>query len=44
MVALLAEHDPRLAIENHPERSAAGMLAKMSDGAEGRIGTVLDTG
>ncbi len=44
VVALLREHDLVLAIENHPERTPDEMLAKIGDGADGRLGTAVDTG
>jgi L-ribulose-5-phosphate 3-epimerase len=44
VVKKLHDYDLRLAIENHPERNPAEMLAKIGDGAEGRIGTSIDTG
>jgi L-ribulose-5-phosphate 3-epimerase len=34
----------RLAIENHPERTPQEMLAQIGDGANGVIGTAIDTG
>lgn len=44
VVSLLREHDVRLAIENHPERTPEEMLAKIGDGADGRLATAVDTG
>ncbi len=43
-VALLEEHDLELAIENHPEKTPEELLAKIGDGAGGRIGAAVDTG
>ena len=43
-VRALREYNLRLAIENHPERSSREMLDRVGDGAEGRIGTTVDTG
>ncbi|MDP8905249.1 MAG: sugar phosphate isomerase/epimerase [Chloroflexota bacterium] len=42
-VSELERHDLRLGFENHPEKPAE-MLAKIGDGAGGRIGTTVDTG
>ena len=44
LVATLNEYDLKLAIENHPEQSAADMMKQIGDGAGGRIGTAVDTG
>lgn len=44
VIEKLRDYDLRLAIENHPERTPAEMLAKIGDGAAGRIGTSVDTG
>lgn len=44
LVDKLNEYNLRLAIENHPEKSAADMLEQIGDGAGGRIGTAVDTG
>jgi len=44
LVGLLEEHDLRLGLENHPERTPDEMLAKIGDGGGGRIGTAVDTG
>jgi sugar phosphate isomerase/epimerase len=44
VVATLQEYNLRLGIENHPERNAAEMLVQIGDGANGRIGTTIDTG
>jgi L-ribulose-5-phosphate 3-epimerase len=45
LVAVLARHGIRLAIENHPnERTPDDMLHEIGDGAGGRIGTTVDTG
>jgi len=44
LVDRLVAADLRLALENHPERTPAEMLAKVGDGAGGRIGTAVDTG
>jgi sugar phosphate isomerase/epimerase len=43
-VATLRQYGLRLAIENHPERVPAEMLARIGDGADGTIGTAVDTG
>lgn len=40
----LAEHDLRLGLENHPEKTPAELLARIGDGAAGRIGAAIDTG
>jgi L-ribulose-5-phosphate 3-epimerase len=44
VIALLEGYDLFLGYENHPERSAEEMLAKLGDSANGRIGLCLDTG
>lgn len=44
VVEKLRDYGLRLAIENHPERNPAEMIAKIGDGAAGRIGTSIDTG
>ncbi len=44
IVKTLQECDLKLAIENHPEKTAQEMLVQVGDGAEGRIGTAVDTG
>lgn len=43
-VALLAKHNLRLGIENHPEKTPDELLAKIGDEGEGRIGAAVDTG
>lgn len=43
-VDTLKKYGLRLGIENHPEKSAAEMLAKIGDGGDGTIGTTVDTG
>jgi L-ribulose-5-phosphate 3-epimerase len=44
-VALLRRHDLRLAIENHPGLlTAEEVLAVIGDGADGLVGTTVDTG
>ncbi len=43
-VAILQAHGIRLGLENHPEKTPEDMLARIGDGAEGVIGTALDTG
>lgn len=44
-LAILKEHGVRLAIENHPaEKTAHDMLVQIGDGADGTLGTALDTG
>jgi sugar phosphate isomerase/epimerase len=44
LVDRLRWYDLTLGIENHPEKSPDEVLAKIGDGAGGRIGTALDTG
>ena len=44
VVKTLIAHDLCLAIENHAEKTSDEMLARIGDGANGRIGTALDTG
>jgi sugar phosphate isomerase/epimerase len=44
-VAILEGEGIRFAIENHPgERTPADVLRQIGDGANGRVGTALDTG
>ncbi len=43
-VDTLKKYGLRLAIENHPEKSAAEMMAKVVGGGDGTIGTTVDTG
>lgn len=42
--AILREHGIAYAIENHPEKSAAELRAKMGEGDEDVVGVALDTG
>ena len=44
LVELLEKYDLLLAIENHPEKTPAEVLAQIGDGGKGRIGTCIDTG
>jgi L-ribulose-5-phosphate 3-epimerase len=44
VISILKEYDLKLALENHPETSAQQMLDEIGDGAQGRIGTAVDTG
>jgi len=41
---MLEKYDLILGLENHPEKSAQAMLDQIGDGANGRIGTTVDTG
>ncbi|MEM6431461.1 MAG: sugar phosphate isomerase/epimerase [Deinococcota bacterium] len=43
-VAILKNYDVKLGLENHPETHPDDMLAQIGDGADGYIGTALDTG
>lgn len=43
LVGILRDNDVRLAVENHPERTPAEMLAKI-EGRGGWLGTTVDTG
>ncbi|HEX4208375.1 MAG TPA: sugar phosphate isomerase/epimerase family protein [Ktedonobacteraceae bacterium] len=44
-VATLKHYGVKLALENHPqEKTARDMLSKIGDGADGSIGTAIDTG
>jgi L-ribulose-5-phosphate 3-epimerase len=43
LVPVLRDHGVRLAVENHPERSPAEVLAKIERG-DGRLGATVDTG
>ena len=42
--AVLKEHGVTLGIENHPEKTPDEVLKQIGDGADGFIGTALDTG
>ncbi|TVR48885.1 MAG: sugar phosphate isomerase/epimerase [Puniceicoccaceae bacterium] len=44
VVSLLNEYDLILGLENHPEKTASEMRARVGDPAGGRIGVALDTG
>lgn len=44
LIEALRAHGLVLAIENHPEKSAEELLAKIGDGADGLIGAAIDTG
>jgi L-ribulose-5-phosphate 3-epimerase len=44
MAAILKDTGVKLGIENHPEKTPAEVLAQIGDGADGHIGTALDTG
>jgi L-ribulose-5-phosphate 3-epimerase len=44
VIQKLQDYQLRLAVENHPERNPAEMLEKIGDGADGHIGTTIDTG
>lgn len=44
LAGLLEEHDLRFGLENHPERTPDEVLARIGDGAGGRIGATVDTG
>jgi len=43
LAPVLREHDVRLAVENHPERTPGEILAKI-ERSEGTFGTTVDTG
>ena len=43
LAPVLREHDVRLAVENHPERTPGEVLAKI-DRSDGTFGTTIDTG
>jgi sugar phosphate isomerase/epimerase len=43
-ISLLKEYGLRLGVENHPEKTAAELLAKIGDGGDGTIGAAVDTG
>ncbi|HSH08915.1 MAG TPA: TIM barrel protein, partial [Oceanipulchritudo sp.] len=43
-VAILRKHGLIFAFENHPEKSAAEVLAKLGDGDEDVLGVAIDTG
>jgi L-ribulose-5-phosphate 3-epimerase len=44
VIDMLNEYDLYLGLENHPEHSAQEMLDQIGDGANGRVGTTIDTG
>lgn len=44
VIDTLEKYDLKLAIENHPEKTPAEMLAKIGDGGSGRVGSTVDTG
>lgn len=44
LLAALEHHELRLAIENHPERTPAEIVAKVGADSAGLIGTTVDTG
>ena len=45
MKSVLAEHDLRFGLENHPERTPAEVLEQIgTDDGDGRIGATVDTG
>jgi L-ribulose-5-phosphate 3-epimerase len=44
MLAVLKDHNIKLGIENHPEKTPAQVLAQIGDGGDGYIGTACDTG
>ncbi len=43
-IDMLEKYDVVLAIENHPEKTPAEVLAQIGDGAHGHIATCVDTG
>ena len=44
VIELLEQYDLKLGIENHPEKTPEELLAKIGNGAGGRIGAAVDTG
>jgi sugar phosphate isomerase/epimerase len=42
-IQILRKHQVRLGVENHPEKNAAEIIARIGDG-EGQIGACVDTG
>jgi sugar phosphate isomerase/epimerase len=44
MIAISKKYDVMMAIENHPEKTPAEVLAQIGDTGEGRIFTCIDTG
>jgi sugar phosphate isomerase/epimerase len=44
VVETLQQYGLRLGIENHPEKSAEELLAKIGEGGDGTIGATVDTG
>jgi sugar phosphate isomerase/epimerase len=43
-VKILEKYDMILALENHPEKTPAEVLAQIGDGANGHFATCIDTG
>ena len=44
VIAILEDHDLRLGIETHPEKTALELLEQIGDGGKGRISATTDTG
>ncbi len=44
VVRILKKYGQRLAIENHPEKSADELMAKIGNGGDGTLGAAVDTG
>jgi L-ribulose-5-phosphate 3-epimerase len=44
MVAILKDSNVKLGIENHPEKTPTEVFTQIGDGADGFIGTAVDTG
>ncbi len=44
VIAILKNHNIKLAIENHPEKTSQELLYQIADGANGFVGAAADTG
>lgn len=44
LISLLKQYDLKLALENHPEKTPAELLARLGDDGDGTLGLALDTG
>jgi sugar phosphate isomerase/epimerase len=44
VVNRLKQHNLKLGIENHPEKTPEDLLAKIGDGGDGTVGATVDTG
>jgi L-ribulose-5-phosphate 3-epimerase len=44
VIAILKDHNIKLGLENHPEKTASEVLQQIADGADGFVGAACDTG